>query len=173
MYHIRTRFLFEILLFACIREKSAFPTWDVAIVKKTSSYLAKDRFSVVGIKVCKKSSFQLIEKIVICEKNFEVVLLHDFVHLRILIRPHILSQLAMALDLLWKGLNIPISSVNFVIKIMLVNVFNSPNFCQHYYNFCSFLLFHFLLQFLLSYCRYHRQSYLRTFLTFAKDQNKI
>ena len=61
------------------------------MVKKTSSYLAEDRFSVVGIKVCKKSRFQLIEKIVICEKNFEVVLLHDFRHLHILIRPHILS----------------------------------------------------------------------------------
>ena len=48
-------------------------------------------------------------------------MLQEFVHLHIAI-----SQLAMTLDLLWKGPHIHISSVILVISMILMNVFVSP-----------------------------------------------
>ena len=65
MCHIRKRFLFEILLFPCVKQKPVFSTRDAPIVlKKLVSTNAEELFAAVGTKVYKKSSFQLIKKIV-------------------------------------------------------------------------------------------------------------
>ena len=67
MCNIRTRFLFEILLFLFVREP-AFPFIYTdsmyGYLKETSFYFVEKWFFIVGIKVCKKSSFQPAEKII-------------------------------------------------------------------------------------------------------------
>ena len=57
---IWTRFLFEILLFLCVREKPAFPfiyrDSMYGQLKETSFYYMEEWLFVVDINVCKKSS---------------------------------------------------------------------------------------------------------------------
>ena len=134
MCNIRTRFLFEILLFPDVREKPAFPTimgWHVQIVKRNQfllsgrlvfhfryqsarklassrpkkqfpkfNYLWKQtlKSSIVLFKLCKENhrmQSRISDVFFLIEFHFEpikqVVLLQDFEHLHIAIRPHIFS----------------------------------------------------------------------------------
>ena len=63
-----------------------------------------------------------------CFKKEQVVLLQDFVCTFAQLFVHTFSQLTITPDLLWKGLQVHIPSLIFVISMMLMNVFNNPYF---------------------------------------------
>ena len=69
------------------------------------------------------------------------------------------SQLTITSDLLWKRLNIQVSSVIFVKSMKLMGVFNSPYFLSVllYFHFNYFILMLFML---LCYRRCHRHLYI-------------
>ena len=118
-------------IFPCATEKPAFPSRDASIDKKNLFLQVQEWFPVIRTRVCKKSRFQLIQKVISNSNSlWKQTLKSRTVQMK-----------------LWKENN----RVQLSLYILKLSIFSSRYFC----NSCSFSLFHFLLEILFFYCTYH------------------